>query len=188
MGTTTNYALPYPELSDAPNVPAHMGSLAQAVDTRIKATNDAIAALQAAASSGFQNTLVYKSTTQSIPTAAWTAVTFDVEIIDTGSGWAVGNPSQMVLQQTGQFVVTGFCGFAANATGNRGVGLRVNGTTNYIALSNGDAAGSDEWFGNVHFEGRFNSGDYVELVARQTSGANLSTSSVLPRLSARRVL
>lgn len=188
MGTTSNYAFPYPELSDSPNVPANMASLAQAIDTRIKSTNDAIAALQAAASSGFQNTVIYKSGTQSVATAAWTAVQFDVEVIDTGSGWAVGTPSQMVLQQTGQYIIWGFAGFAANATGNRGIGLRINGTTTFIAMNNSTTSGSEEWYSTVEYEGRFNAGDYVELCVRQTSGGALSTSTVIPRLTARRVL
>lgn len=35
MPNTTNLALPYPALTDAPNVPTHMQSLANAVDTRL---------------------------------------------------------------------------------------------------------------------------------------------------------
>lgn len=35
MPTTSNYAFPYPALTDAPNVPADVRALAQAVDTEI---------------------------------------------------------------------------------------------------------------------------------------------------------
>lgn len=42
MGTTTNYAWPYPELGDAPNGPAAVQALADAVDTDVKAVEDAL--------------------------------------------------------------------------------------------------------------------------------------------------
>ena len=45
MGTTTNYKFPFPEPTDAPNVPLHLGNTAKAVDTSLKTVDSAVATL-----------------------------------------------------------------------------------------------------------------------------------------------
>lgn len=45
MGTTTNYAIPYPELTDETDGASQMAALATAADTAIKAVADDVAAL-----------------------------------------------------------------------------------------------------------------------------------------------
>lgn len=48
MGTTTNYAFPYPAGTDPNDVPADLQALADAIDTAVKTLDDAVAAYHAA--------------------------------------------------------------------------------------------------------------------------------------------
>jgi len=52
MGTTTNYALPYPELTDEPDGAAQIAALATAVDSAVKTLSDTVDDLAAAPGGG----------------------------------------------------------------------------------------------------------------------------------------
>jgi hypothetical protein len=55
MGTTPNYAFPYPDAGDAPEVWVDMEELADAIDTKIKSMLDDLAALQPVQASNGDN-------------------------------------------------------------------------------------------------------------------------------------
>lgn len=70
------------------------------------------------------------------------------------------------------------CGliWTANATGYRELNLRLNGTT-YLARTNTAAISGSSIGQNVPWVGFLQGGDYVEAVAYQTSGGNLTAAS-----------
>ena len=73
MPTTTNYAFPYPALSDAPNGPSQIGSLATAVDTQILTTTNAYIAADTALPQG-KMIRRHRRTTSSTAASALTGV------------------------------------------------------------------------------------------------------------------
>ncbi|WTW96611.1 hypothetical protein OG216_26020 [Streptomycetaceae bacterium NBC_01309] len=106
-----------------------------------------------------------------------TVVTMGVADIDTEGGWSAGNPNRYTCQLAGVYQLSGEVSFDQNGTGTRGLVIRVNGST-YVrgsaALIPGSsstvvtAAGAPrDWYLDV--------GDYVELLAQQSSGGALST-------------
>lgn len=119
------------------------------------------------------------STTQNIPNASFTAVTFDVEDLDrggVGSGLhAPANPTRVTVATSGWYDVGGVVPFASvAAAADRALQALVNGVTAYRLFEAGAAASS----GSGPSGSRpifLNAGDYVELFVYQASGAALST-------------
>src|SRR4051812_42679726 len=73
---------------------------------------------------------VRQTVVQSLATSGtWQAVTFDTEDADYDSGHSTATFTDRYTAGTaGWYMVSGGCGFAANATGRRGVRYTVNGT------------------------------------------------------------
>lgn len=122
---------------------------------------------------------VRRTTNQSIATGATFApITFDTEIFDQGGNfWVVGAPTIFTIPLAGLYLFGG-CGlWAANATGTRELGIRLNGTT--IVNVNDQPVESihgGTFTPNSHVTGqsRLGIGDTLELVARQESGGPLN--------------
>lgn len=121
---------------------------------------------------------VYRSTTQSIPNGAWTALSFDAERWDSDSIHDnVTNPSYLTCRTAGKYLVTFTAGYTANATGMRGWCFRVNGgqlQAVVMALTMGA--------GQTHYGGAtvivdLAAGDYIECLVYQNSGGNLTVTS-----------
>src|SRR5215475_670000 len=127
---------------------------------------------------------VYHSTTQSIANAAYTAIAFDSERFDQAGGAAaahhntVTNNSRLTCLYAGIYDIAGGVEWAANATGQRFLQIRLNGTTG-IAISVGASAAVDST-GHVTIQTIYQLAinDYVELMAYQTSGAGLNISNI----------
>ena len=103
------------------------------------------------------------------------AVTFDSERRDTDTMHSTAtNTSRITFTTAGFYAVGGHVEFAANATGVRGIAIRLGGAT-YIAadnrLSTGGALGTQM---SIATRYAFAAGDYVELMAYQSSGGNLN--------------
>ena len=68
-----------------------------------------------------------RNAAQSIPNGAYTAVSFDGEIFDSGSVWTAGaNQSKLFAPVTGKYLITGFVGWLANATNLRECYIAIN--------------------------------------------------------------
>lgn len=122
-------------------------------------------------------------------------LTFDTNLTDTDAPSSpmhstTTNTSQVVMNWTGFYQVKATVSFATNATGERRVRIRLNGTTiiaEAVMGANG-AAGAT----TIHAvcDRYFNAGDYVEVLAFQNSGGALSSvqnSEYSPIFSAVRV-
>lgn len=116
--------------------------------------------------------------TQSIPNTAWTAITFDVEDVDTADGHSTSsNTSRYTAVYAGWYWGGGSVGFSLNATGARGASWYVNGSAispvgtllPTIGASFGATVPAP---GQLFF---LNVGDYVELRGFQNSGGALNT-------------
>jgi hypothetical protein len=122
-------------------------------------------------------TLVQTST-QSIPSSAFTAITWPTPSVDTYSGWASGNPTRYTPQVAGYYLAIGNVGFAStsSAPGARDVQICKNGTgtvINEVAL--GNAAVFNTIVGVVSLVFCNGTTDYLELYADQNSGAPIAT-------------
>ena len=117
---------------------------------------------------------VYNDAAESIAPGA-TALTFNSERYDNGGLHSTAsNTSRLTAQKAGKYSITGHAQFAANATGVRGLWLRLNGATLIAGLyvpSVGAVLSSVLSVETVyHLAGT----DYVELLAYQDSGGDLS--------------
>lgn len=138
------------------------------------------------ASGGGQTTSarVNRSTAQTISNATWTAISFDTEDFDVG-GMAeqVTNPSRITIPagEGGKYLVTGIALWTANATGQRAIRLRKNGTTDLAdgARSPTDAATNvgTPFCDIVNLA----AADYIELMVYQSSGGNLDLIVLTPQ-------
>lgn len=72
MGTTANYAWPYPAATDAPNVPIDMKDLADAVDLTVDTIDDRVDSLESASARGIVKR--HRRTTSSSGAASTTLV------------------------------------------------------------------------------------------------------------------
>jgi len=120
-----------------------------------------------------------QTVSQSLATSGTAAaVLFDVEDVDYDGGHStVTNTSRYTAQTTGWHVVNYTIGFASNATGYRQGYIQLNGIANFFAYEivpavNGQVTAIGN--GGVTF---MTAGDYIEVMALQTSGAALNITS-----------
>lgn len=120
-----------------------------------------------------------QGTVQSVPNSTDTAITFTSAVSDNWSGWTSGSSTRYTIKVAGVYAVSGAVCWAGNATGRRYNYLRINGTT-AIPGSAGDLASPAT--NNITVVSpliihSFAVGDYIELIANQTSGAALNTNA-----------
>lgn len=125
-----------------------------------------------------------RTTNLAIPTGvhtpvAWTTLVRDVDYDGATPHWSSAAPARFFARRTGTHLVTTSCFFNLNGTGQRQIGIRVNGLGErvlgwYSIGSAGSFVGS-----TISGEVDLNSGDFVEVLAYQDSGANLDIVSVL---------
>jgi hypothetical protein len=100
------------------------------------------------------------------------ALTFNSERFDTDTMHSTSSQTGRITFTTaGYYMVGGQVEFGASATGERGLAIRLGGTTTLIS-HNQDAIGSDQ-LSVVTFYA-FTAGQYVELLGYQTSGGALN--------------
>lgn len=125
-----------------------------------------------------------QSVAQSIPNGAWTAVTFDVEDVDTdlddAGGHSSGTNTRYTARYPGWYSLAGGAAWVTNATGQRGVYWAVNGTSvngSQVLLS---AISAFETCVPARLVLAYLApGDYVEMYVYQSSGGALNTAVVL---------
>ena len=118
---------------------------------------------------------VERTSDLAIANATWTAVTWNTERVDTDGIWAAGTPTRFTPQHAGYYTVEGCINFLSNATGLRGIGVRLNGTTmvrmQQLAAINGADTALAVTAGMHLFNGTT---DYAEIMAYQNSGGALN--------------
>ena len=122
---------------------------------------------------------VYHDASQTISDDTLTALAFNQETFDTSSMHDTStNNSRLVATPAGVYFVWGDVRFAANASGERQILIRVNGST--LVSNYADAA--NDISGKAHIQTtstlvKLAEDDYVELCVQQTSGGSLSVNS-----------
>lgn len=69
---------------------------------------------------------------QSIPTNVFTAITFNTELVDTTGSMFTPSSTNIIIPETGIYIVIAAAYFVPNATGNRWLGISQNGTAGVI--------------------------------------------------------
>jgi hypothetical protein len=135
--------------------------------------------LKWAKSPNFVGVGLYKASTQAIPTAVWTAVTFSTEDFDTDSFHDTSTNTSRITIPTGlsgKYLLTGVMSWQQNANNNRAIAIYKTGVaTKQIGLidPNGDF-NTQLSFATIISA---NAGDYFELFTYQDTGGNLNAMS-----------
>ena len=118
---------------------------------------------------------VYNSATQNIPNITFTPMAFDTEVYDTdGIHDTVTNNTRLTCQTAGKYVMTGSVDASSNATGTRGIGIRLNGASIYgLTIVPASTGSGGRYLATVAILD-LAATDYVELVAYQSSGGALT--------------
>lgn len=118
---------------------------------------------------------MYRSTDQSIPNATLTQITFSAARWDTDTLTSGG--TQFTIQRAGAYRITAQVRFAANATGQRIVYIRLNGST-FLAIDSRQAVtGGNPTDVTVPAEYELAAGNTVQLYVYQDSGGALNVTS-----------
>ncbi len=138
----------------------------------------------------FYGARVYRSTAQSIPNAAWTAISFDAEDYDDNT-WhdLVNNPTRITFNFTGRVLIT--AGYGVGTTTNASYGARIlkNGSSAEVRDFRQFASGSAEVYGiTLSTIINVTNGDYIELQVYQNTGVAVNCSTgANTHLSAQRI-
>ena len=124
---------------------------------------------------GLDGVRTRRTTTQSLTNATLTAIQFGVEDYDTATYHDNStNNTRLTVPQAGKYLISGCIEFAANATGVRTCGIRLNGST-YVASQGSSSMGSVlTTVVNVTTVLDLAASDYVELIGYQSSGGALN--------------
>jgi hypothetical protein len=169
--TTTTGDIIY---ASAANTPAR---LAIGSTDQVLKVSGGIPAWGAAPAASFVGCSIYNSSTTFANNTA-TALDFDTEEFDTDAFHSTTtNKSRMTIPsgKAGKYLVIGRISFAANATGLRQARINKNGNIQALSSMSAFAGGGN----NITVSGIFNTsvGDYLDLVAYQTSGGTLGQDS-----------
>jgi hypothetical protein len=118
---------------------------------------------------------IYNNANISIPNNAnpTTILTFNSVRFDTGGFYDAGNPERLTIPVDGWYVVAGNIFFDPNSTGIREVCFKMNATATTLAVQEQLAAGSSNTRFSIAIVRYFVAGDYVIMVAYQSSGGAL---------------
>lgn len=170
MPTTPNYALRYPSLTNAPNVPADMQNLATDTDTAVKGVSDL--------ATRAPKVVLRRVAPHFTGTGADTVIQWDTADVNIGGMWVAGNASVVTLPKAGDYLVS-LSAFwvTGNTSGARVAHIGLNGAAaaNFIE--------SDSRAANTGPEGRhpkitqafsFAANDVLRGVVFQDSGASIN--------------
>lgn len=122
---------------------------------------------------------VYKDTTTACGDAALVGLTFNQERYDTDSMHSTSIDSgRITFNSAGVYHVGAHIEWAANSTGRRLIGLRLNGSTFICQASqNGVTTVAATTVQSIGTDYKFSASDYVEVMVLQNSGGSLNVSS-----------
>jgi len=145
-------------------------------NAQVKALNDFLAG---SGTNGVPRFKGYASSAQSLATGTTDIpLTLDTEDYDSDNGHSTTtNTSRYTVQVAGTYVIMGTAAIATSATGNRKLGINVNGVNARGGVVQSPGFASNSWCAVVCTTQALVVGDYVELVAWQTSGGSLNTSA-----------
>lgn len=120
---------------------------------------------------------VFSTASQTIANAAATAVVFDTET----NGWDTSayhdnttNNTRLTVPRAGYYSITCSITWVGNTTGQRVLYLRKNGPGgDFLDMLEQDSAGANRFTQRIVTTASLAAGDYVELLAYQSSGGNL---------------
>lgn len=121
----------------------------------------------------------WASTAQALATGtADVAITLDTEDYDSDNGHSTStNTSRYTIQVAGTYRIVALGGFSTNATGNRKLGININGAAARAGSIQQPGMASNSWNACVVTELACSVGDYIEIAMWQTSGGSLSTAA-----------
>jgi hypothetical protein len=103
-------------------------------------------------------------------------INLDTEVYDSEGGHSTTtNPSRYTCQVPGLYRLTAVGGFPTNGTGDRKVGININGVPPPGSVVQGVPSSARSWSACVSVEQYLNAGDYVEMVMWQTNTTALNT-------------
>ena len=120
----------------------------------------------------------YKNATQSIPSGGWTKLTWEVTEFDTDNCVDLVN-DRLVARTPGKYDVVGVALVAANATGQRVIGIRKNGVVTGIVETQGPNQSALTSYLLTNTLVDMAAGDYLELWVFQNSGSNLLVDNLI---------
>lgn len=125
------------------------------------------------------DSLVYRSTAQSIPGVTYTAISFDAQTRNNIEAYDGGAPTRLTVPNNiTKIRLFGQAEFAGNATGARGVQIRKNGTTGVAYQQTGNAGAAISSIIPVRTTVlAVTPGDYFELLVYQASGGALNANA-----------
>lgn len=129
----------------------------------------------AAATSTYVGCSVYKSTVQSINNSTYTALTWDLENYDTDSIHSTSSNTSRFTVPTGKggkWLLSGTLQYTANATGQRGGAIYVNGVL-YCYTNQLNATSALDCILSSAVVLNLSAADYVEIYGWQNSGGAL---------------
>jgi hypothetical protein len=123
---------------------------------------------------------VYNNANISISNTTLTAVTFNSEFFDTDNMHSTSvNTGRLTVASPGKYWFQGSAEFAANATGIRGLEIRLNGATTVSKVyQNATSTGTTNQNVSVMHDMAVN--DYMELLVYQSSTASLNLNYTTP--------
>ena len=131
---------------------------------------------------------VARQATQSINSATDTNISWDTEVVDDAANFfSAGADDRITIQTNGNYLVRTSALFQSNATGIRGISIKVNGTT--VATDIVQATLDNFGRAIVNYMGQFVATDYIQVHVYQDSGSaktfggNVNTSLPRPTLT-----
>lgn len=119
---------------------------------------------------------VERSSNQSIPNNTWTTLSFNTIVTEekpaTTSQWSSGDPTKLICRLPGYYLINAHVRIAQNATGARGINLMKNGGSPLTAIVIAAFSGQDPII-QCSTIVKLGTGDYIEAMAFQNSGAAL---------------
>jgi len=133
---------------------------------------------------------VYNNANTAVDHNTWTTLTFNSEGYDTDSMHSTGtNTSRLTCQSAGYYSISCGVDWAANAAGDRGLLIKLGGSDN-LSIMKAPASTSGESANHLEVKSYLAVGNYVELLAYQSSGGALDARviySTLPHFMMHRI-
>lgn len=121
-----------------------------------------------------------KTAAQPVSNAIWTAISWDIEDLDSDGGHSnVTNNTRYTSQTAGWYLVQTTLCWASNATGYRKARFRVNGDNVLVYSENTILSSGSGFTADLSTQAHIylNVGDYVEVMGWQSSGGTLNNTN-----------